>query len=451
MSECEICDVLGARVDWGEFVSVEPMPLHPPPEVGRLHCVAEHIFRCPICGRLYERGAASVAFLNNDYDSEYVRRLRPDEYPPSEQAAAQERLRAELNSTEEGVRIAAAKTVAERADSFDDLRTSRFADVRRLATIWLGQMSSYYIKQYRSELQTMLDDADGFVRQRAAAILIRIDPPQDLHRLTESKHPEVRTVATGALTSHLLKERREEAIALLEKSNGEAFVAAVEAFFEAEPDTALPFLERQQKADPQFQVPSGMLPKIGDLLVSGDAETRERAWNILTMMAKRGASVRATLPSFARKLGCTKSALSDIATQMIDSDIDTGPLVRWLSLLAYSDPDEALTFLTDLHERGQSIDGATGILQGLGSKRAKSLLASMQSPQAAERVVQFENLAAGRLMIGGGKAPEWILYAKSDRFFIEYRFGDHGDAQPISAGKVRSILARKAFTWQETR
>ena len=520
---CDLCRVLGAEVAWGESVGGEPLPDHPPAEVERLERVDDDTLRCPLCGNLYERGTASQTFLDNDYDSEYVRRLRPNEYKvPGEGEAALARLRADLNGTDDVARVAAAKTIENHADYIRELVDSKFSDVRRVAVVSLDSILVRVrdITPLRAGLEAMLGDRDAFVRKRAATVLIKKGSQADIDRLLESPQPDVRLVAierlrfqdlavyegrlramsrhpdwpevrrlaSEVLASQLLKSRRDDAIALLETSTGETLSGALKGFLAAEPERAIdlmPHVERSlrsgtaidgaervlvallvdaktrvavlqelarvQAADIKMRIPSDVRKNLAELLADSDAQARELAWQIFTTMAERGGAIASTLPLLAKKLGCRHSAPGAIITEMIQNDINIDPLVEWLALLTYSDPEQAIALLTDLHERGQNIEAATDALRKLSDPKAKSLLTSINTPEARETGLQFENLAAGHLTVGGGRAPEWILYAENGQFFIEYLFGDHGDARPISRGRVRSILARKAYTWQETR
>jgi hypothetical protein len=525
---CELCRALGATVAWGESME-EPLPDDPPAQLRRLERVSDEILRCPLCGNLYEHGTASQSFLNNDYDSEYVRRLRPNAYPSQEAGqAALQRMRSDLDGADVAARVAAANTLAGSADYLRELVESKHPDVRRVAAVSFDNLFLRDISALRPGLTAMLDDSDPFVRRRAATFLIQksqdaageisslMEWPQPEVRLVAMEHlalqdvtpfehrlraltrhpdwPEMRRAASEILTKHLLKtpKRRGEAMSLLETSTGEALNGALKGFVDTAPDRAMelmPQVERAlrsrssmhgaedvlvalladpksragvlreiaalQKSDPRLRIPPDVRQKLAELLADSDEDIRDVAWKIFTTMAERGGVIASTLTPLAKKLGCTNTSPRAVVTEMIHNDIETTPLIRWLALLSYTKPDEALDLLRDLHERGQDIEVAVDALQRLSkttvAQKAKSLLDAVNSPEARERLQQFADLAAGHLIIGGGQAPEWLLYTKDGQFFIEHRFGDHGDAQSISGNKVRSILARKAYTWQERR
>lgn len=431
MASCEICRGIGAEARWGEAVG-ENLPTRPPAEVARLTEVSNKERRCPLCGNRFEYRFDSVLWLNNDYDCEFVRRLLPPEYPEKEQRAAFERVRADLTD--------------------DDPRG------RGIAIDILGKVSTKEAEALRPSVRAMVGDADASVRRSAIDYLVRgsADLTADVKPLFDSPFGDVRLRAGALLTTHFLgpAKRTDEAVSLLRSASGEALTGVLESFVAAG-DRATLFgviAERLRNGD-SFRVTPQVLATLVESLADADASLRQVAWEILNAFAQRGDAISATFEALVKRLGCHSSSPEDLITEVIKEDRDVEPLVRWLALLAYSNAGRAVTLLRDLLDRGQDVSAAAEVLRRLPAKDAQALLEAMESPAALEVAKQYADVFSGKLTIGGvdPNGIEWILYFDRGGFSIEFRFGDEGRAQPISAARVRSILARKAYRWQQAR
>jgi len=524
---CAICRALGEETWWGESIGT-PIPDRPPSEMRALEIVSETLARCPLCGNLYERGDDTESFLNADYESHYLRRFRPSEYPTdAERAAAMVRTRADLRDADVEVRAAAAKLLTREAGhDLGELLTNDAPIVRRIAIEWLQQNRSTNVL-----VAAMLDDDDPSIRTAAAEIVIRHSQEllHDLAVMLEHRHPEVRLAglegvhaqtvkvfetrlrsmmqeddsprirreAASILTAGLLRtSRRAEAEAILDAAAGDALTGAFEAFVSVEPERLMELLPRvrtalrsdsregahrallsmmeredsrlpalravaawQQEGD-AVPLSKEIMDRLVAWLADDDRETRRMVRRILTRRAEQGAAIASRLSLIGTKLGSSATTAPELITEAIRDDRDLEPILVWIDLLTYQKPDEALSLLNDLVDRGQDISIATDSLARLAKRprtkigrAAQGLLDRLDSPQIHEDALAFENIRAGHLTLYGTdrQGIMWLIYADRGGFVIEHWFGDHGDPQPISAGRVRSIVARKAYARQEVR
>ena len=389
MSACAICNGFGAEVSWED----QPRPA----AFDRLEPHSGDRYRCPECGNQYELQDTSWSFLNADYDRETLRRLLPSEYATdAEKSEAWSRILSELGDGNEHVRETAAlvlgRDLLKSPDRFDAMLLASDDETVRIAVLGVlydntppfGPLDD--IRQLEPRLRALLTDPSTAVRQRAAYLLVS-------HLLRSKRQPEAIAILDAAdgprlagaldaanrnsrcldfesLTPHLLQGLK------VRDKNAHLQAATLLMFSLSDPSPRVRRLAAsvlESAAEQGSRLSPGV---VGSLIRAlSDPEAGMPAARALRAAARRGMKVAATLADLASAIGC--ALYPGVAVSAFVRRLSTDrsllaerrgkTLTLWLTVLAESDPLEALRCLDHLAGR-VDLSAAAETLRRLASE-----------------------------------------------------------------------------------